>query len=181
MKNCRKNVLFFQNTRYLKKPICVDLQNNGLSHMVLTLVLYHQTNFSERWICICFFFKSVGSRRKRISIRKNILSDNIFDFVLSPILTHDPSENQSFPKILCRFYLFSKYLWKMPSLIQKVANLWKENKKHYKMIYKPIDMKSLKSCHPPYLCLAHEIQQPIPKLRIWIFWPIRTKVKIQDS
>ena len=32
------------------------------------------------------------------------------------------------------------------------------------MIYKPIDMKSLKSCHPPYLCLAHEIQQPIPNL-----------------
>ena len=75
------------------------------------------------------FLKSVGSRRKRISIRKNILSDNIFDFILSPILTLDPSENQSFPKILRRFYLFSKYLWKMPSLIQKVANLWKENKK----------------------------------------------------
>ena len=82
------------------------------------------------------FLKSVGSRRKRISIKRNILSDNIFDFILSPLLTLDPSENQSFPKILRRFYLFSKYLWKMPSLIQKVANLWKENKKHYKMIYK---------------------------------------------
>ena len=139
------------------------------------------------------FLKSVGSRRKRISIRKSILSDNIFDFILSPILTLDPSENQSFPKILRRFYLFSKYLWKMPSLIQKVANLWKENKKHCKMIYEipkvvsPALLMSLIRSNNQFLNYEFEFSDQLEqkwKFKIrssgigcWIRWKWQKKTK----